>query len=183
MLENIQENYNLRGNPNEMTYDNDRYKYDISPENLYGQNRDYQANYGEYPAPITYLSKSNLNYANNGSGSNVVGGGGGIDNEYPNTQIINQMMTNHHTNPYLYDKQRAPYMGSKNELSYMSKERLTPNLYNTTPRDTHYGLKSPAMYSGAGSVHSVHSMLKNDYQVIIIICTIFRFYFQNTMVW
>lgn len=159
MLENIQENYNMRQNPTDMSYDNDRYKYDMSPENLYGQSygqRDYQANYGEYPPPNTYLSKSNLNYTAG-------------ETEYPNTQIINQMMThtNPHVNHYLYEKQRDPYMGSKTELSYMSKERLTPSLYNTTPRDSHYGLKSPALYSGAGSVHSVHSMLKNDYQVCV----------------
>lgn len=156
MLENIQENYNMRPNPTDMSYDNDRYKYDMSPENLYGQSRDYQANYGEYPPPTTYLSKSNLNYTAG-------------ETEYPNTQIINQMMTHTspHVNHYLYEKQRDPYMGSKTELSYMSKERLTPSLYNTTPRESHYGLKSPALYSGAGSVHSVHSMLKNDYQVSV----------------
>lgn len=150
LLENIQETYNLRANPTEMPYDNERYKYDMDPDNLYGQGKDYQANYGDYPPPTTYLSKSNLNYAAG-------------EPDYPNTQIINQMIPTT-TNHYLYDKQRAPYMGSKTELSsYMSKERLTPSLYNTTPRDSHYGLKSP--YSGAESVHSVHSMLKNDYQV------------------
>lgn len=134
-----------------MTYDNDRYKYEMDPENIYGQNKDYQANYGDYPPPSNYLSKQNLNYATS-------------ETDYPNTQIVNQMMPQ--ANHFLYDKQRAPYMGSKTELSYMSKERLTPSLYNTTPRESHYGLKSPALYSGAESVHSVHSMLKNDYQVM-----------------
>lgn len=130
-----------------MPYDNERYKYDMDP--------DYQANYGDYPSPASYLSKQNLNYTTTPS-----------DVEYPNTQIINQMIPTTNTNNlYLYEKQRAPYMGSKTELSYMSKERLTPSLYNTTPRDSHYGLKSPALYSGAESMHSMHSMLKNDYQV------------------
>lgn len=164
LLENIQETYNMRpANGTEMPYDNDRYKYDMDPDHLYGQGKDYQANYGDYPSPATYLSKQNLNYTTTPS-----------DAEYPNNQIINQVIpTTTNTNHYLYDKQRAPYMGSKTELSYMSKERLTPSLYNTTPRESHYGLKSPALYSGAESVHSVHSMLKNDYQVL--------FYSYNTI--
>lgn len=160
LLENIQESYNMHpAIAAEIPYDNDRYKYNMDTDNVYGQNKDYQANYGDYPSPATYLSP-NLNYTTSPG-----------DMEYPNTQIINQMMpsttnTNHYLHD-LHDKQRTPYMGSTTELSYMSKERLTPSLYNTAPRESHYGLKSPAMYSGAESVHSVHSMLKNDYQVCV----------------
>lgn len=147
ILENMHENYNIHANPAQMIYDNDRYKYDIDHDNIYGQNKDYQANYSAGGSIVGIADTAyNLN-----------------SNYHPkssDTQMIPQ-----HTNHFLYDKQRSPYMGSKTELPYMSKDRLSNNMYSPTPRESHYSLKSPGLYSGAESVHSVHSMLKNDYQV------------------
>lgn len=156
ILENIHESYNIRSSSTEIAYDNDRYKYDVGPENLYDQNKDYQTGYHTDTSFHTnnFHQKPDLHYSSNGTSN---------DAEYPNNQIINQMMT--HPNHFLYDKQRSPYMGSKTELPYMSKDRLSNNLYNTTPRESHYSIKSPVHYSGAESVQSVHSMLKNEYQV------------------
>lgn len=179
ILENIHGNYNVRSNSTQMVYDNDRYKYEIEHDNLYGQHKDYQANYSgnsigiggggdpSYNLNSNYHQKPDLHYTTTGTAA--VSGGIINDTEYPNNQIINQMMP--HSNHFLYDKQRSPYMGSKTELPYMSKDRLSNNMYSPTPRESHYGMKSPGLYSGGESVHSVHSMLKNDYQV--------RFYFSE----
>ncbi|TMW42449.1 hypothetical protein DOY81_012474 [Sarcophaga bullata] len=70
------------------------------------------------------------------------------------------MRTFHNDNAYLsdsiYDKQRT--LGSP----YMSKERMAPDIYGS--RDNHYSLKKqPPIYPG-DSMHSVHSLLRNDYQ-------------------
>lgn len=92
---------------------------------------------------------------------------------------------------HIYDKQRPAYLGHSNgqqqqmESPYMSKERIHAELYS--PRDNQpYVLKSPVpiaastvpvggLYGSSGgggggigvaeSMGSVHSMLKNDYQV------------------
>lgn len=171
MLENMHENYNIRANPAHMIYDNDRYKYEMDHDNVYGQNtKDYQANYSAGGSIVGIADTAynlNSNYHSKPSDSRYTASAAqGVlsDTEYPNNQIINQMIPQH-SNHFLYDKQRSPYMGSKTELPYMSKDRLSNNMYSPTPRESHYGLKSPGLYSGAESVHSVHSMLKNDYQV------------------
>lgn len=170
ILENMHENYNIRTNPTQMMYDN--YKYEMDHDNLYGQNKDYQANYSAGGSIVGIADTAyNLNSNYNSKAADArytaaVATGVLSDSEYPNNQIINQMIPQH-TNHFLYDKQRSPYMGSKTELPYMSKDRLSNNMYSSTPRESHYSLKSPGLYSGAESVHSVHSMLKNDYQVFI----------------
>lgn len=171
MLENMHENYNIRANPAQMIYDNDRYKYEMDHDNVYGQNtKDYQANYSAGGSIVGIADTAynlNSNYHAKSSDTRYTASAAqGVlsDTEYPNNQIINQMIPQH-SNHFLYDKQRSPYMGSKTELPYMSKDRLSNNMYSPTPRESHYGLKSPGLYSGAESVHSVHSMLKNDYQV------------------
>lgn len=172
MLENMHENYNIRTNPTQMIYDNDRYKYEMDHDNLYGQNKDYQANYSG-GGSIVGISETpynlNSNYHAKPIDTCYAAAATGVlsDSEYPNNQIINQMIPQH-SNHFLYDKHHtSPYMGSKTELPYMSKDRLSNNMYSPTPRESHYGLKSPGLYSGAESVHSVHSMLKNDYQVSV----------------
>lgn len=144
LLENIQENYNLRTS----SIDNDRYKYgDIDRESLYGRQKDYQDNYGEYDT--SYMQKPPSHY--------------GSEKDYPTSQIVNQMRAYPDSSYSLYDKQRGNYMGSKMDSPYMSKERIPTDLYS--PRDNHYILKSPPMYGIGESMNSVHSMLKNDYQV------------------
>lgn len=180
MLENMHENYNIRANPTQMIYDNDRYKYEMDHDNLYGQNKDYQANYSG-GGSIVGISETpynlNSNYHAKPIDTCYAAAATGVlsDSEYPNNQIINQMIPQH-SNHFLYDKHHtSPYMGSKTELPYMSKDRLSNNMYSPTPRESHYGLKSPGLYSGAESVHSVHSMLKNDYQVCVPLW-IFHFY-------
>lgn len=172
ILENMHENYNIRANPAQMIYDNDRYKYELDHDNIYGQNKDYQANYSAGGSIVGIADSAynlNSNYNSKTSDTRYAAAAQGVlsDTEYPNNQIINQMIPQH-ANHFLYDKQRSPYMGSKTELPYMSKDRLSNNMYSPTPRESHYSLKSPGLYSGAESVHSVHSMLKNDYQVFII---------------
>lgn len=147
LLENIQENYNLRTS----SMDNDRYKYgDIDRESLYGRKKDYQDNYGEYDT--SYMQKPPSHY--------------GSEKDYPSSQIVNQMRAypGHESSYSIYDKQRGNYMGSKTDSPYMSKERIPTELYS--PRDNHYILKSPPMYGE--SMNSVHSMLKNDYQVCML---------------
>lgn len=171
MLENMHDNYNIQANSAQLIYDNDRYKYEMEHENVvYAQKtKDYQANYsgGSIIGNVDTAYNLNSNYHPKTSDSRYtasVAQGVLSDAEYPNNQIINQMIP-HNSNNFLYDKQLSPYMGSKTESPYMSKDRLTNNMYSPTPRESHYGLKSPGVYSGAESVHNVHSMLKNDYQV------------------
>lgn len=165
-----------------MAYDNDRYKYEMDHNNMYAPNKDYQANYSgggggggsiigissdtPYNLNSNYHQKSiDAHYTAAAAAAAAAATGLMSDTEYPNTQIINQMIPQHSTH-FVYDKQRSPYMGSQTELPYISKDRLSNNMYSPTPpRESHYGMKSPGMYSGAESVHSVHSMLKNDYQV------------------
>lgn len=162
---------------------------DVDRESIYGRKKDYQDNYGEYdsnggmymqqqpPPPTVGYQHSPLHY-------------GGSEKDYgpPNTQIVNQMrgypspqlnqQMQQHQQPenvyHIYDK-RPAYLGAKTESPYMSKERIHTELYS--PRDNqHYAMKSQQqqqMYgsgngSGLGvaeSIGSVHSMLKNDYQV------------------
>lgn len=172
MLENMHDNYNIRNTTAPIVYDNDRYKYEIDHNNIYGQNKDYQANYSGGGSIIGISETAynlNSNYHQKSSDTHFAAAATGIlcDAEYPNNQIINQMIPQH-TNHFLYDKQRSPYMGSKTELPYISKDRLSNNMYSPTPRESHYGMKSPGLYSGAESMHSVHSMLKNDYQVFVV---------------
>lgn len=175
MLESMHENYNMCAATSPMVYDNDRYKYEMDHNNMYTPNKDYQANYSGGGSIIGISSDTpynlNSNYhqksidAHYTAAAAAAATGMMSDTEYPTqTQIINQMMP-HHSTHFIYDKQRSPYMGSKTELPYMSKDRLSNNMYSPTSRESHYGMKSPGLYSGAESVHSVHSMLKNDYQV------------------
>lgn len=175
MLENLHDNYNMRTATSPMMYDNDRYKYEMDHNNMYTPNKDYQANYNGGGSVIGISSDTPYNLNSNyhqksmdahytaAAAAAAVANGIMNDTEYPNTQIINQMIPQHST--FMYEKQRSPYMGSKMELPYISKDRLSNNMYSPTPRESHYGMKSPGLYSGAESVHSVHSMLKNDYQV------------------
>lgn len=178
MLENMHENYNMCTATSPMVYDNDRYKYEMDHDNMYTPNKDYQANYSGGGSIVGISSDTpynlNSNYhqkavdAHYTAAAAAAAAATGImrDTEYPNTQIINQMIPHHHSTHFMYDKQRSPYMGSKTELPYISKDRLSNHMYSPTPRESHYGMKSPGMYSGAESVHSVHSMLKNDYQQV-----------------
>lgn len=203
LLENIQENYNLRTSSaaaGEMVFDNDRYKYsggvngsrvggsmvDVDRENIYGRKKDYQDNYGEYDANGgLYLQQQVPNVGYQHTPSHY----GGSEKDYgpPNTHIVNQMRgypspqlnqqmhQQHQENMYhIYDK-RPSYLGANTESPYMSKERIHTELYS--PRDNQpYGLQQQQQMYGSGngsgvgvaeSVGSVHSMLKNDYQVTI----------------
>lgn len=88
LLENIQENYNMRTTTanEELSYDNDRYKYDIERDSLYGRKKDYQDNYGEYDPNNGYLhqNKTPSHY--------------GSEKDYNGTQIVNQMRTSAYPN-------------------------------------------------------------------------------------
>lgn len=171
ILENIQENYNLNDN----AYDNNQYQYNMNggENGLYGRQKDYQDNYGDYdtngiPNPTTnnYLqNKTSIQY--------------GSDREFipHGTQpIVNHMrpVYSHQGSSYqlkdpIYDQQRQLTYLTKTESPYMSKERIGgPDLYS--PRGSHYSLKSPPSNAGlySESVHSVHSLLKNDYQVRVM---------------
>ncbi|XP_054089368.1 protocadherin-like wing polarity protein stan isoform X2 [Zeugodacus cucurbitae] len=158
ILENLQ---NVR---NDNGYDT------LEHENLY-RRKEYQDSYGQfdtlpvagnYKPPSHYGSEKDYNGSANGSNSGGGGGGNG------GTQIVNHMRSFHPDAAYLsdsiYDKQRTlGYMGPKAESPYMSKERIAPDIYGS--RENHYSLKKPHMYVGtADSMHSVHSLLKNDYQ-------------------
>lgn len=176
-------NYNIHANVAHTVYDNDRYKYEVNYDNIYSPNKDYQANYSglmvdDAAMPSPYNPNSNcpqspdMHYAS----------GAASDVEYSDNQLMSQMIPQ--SNLYLYDKSaKAPYMGSKSELPYMSRDRLANTMCTPSPRETHYGLKSPGMYSGGESVHSVHSMLKNDYQVqsnTIAISSTDSYQYQNS---
>lgn len=141
ILENIQNVRNDNG-------------YDIERESIYGRRKDFQENYGSFhsttAATGTPTYKTSQQYGN--------------EKDYGSTQVINHIRT-YHDNPYLkdpiYEKQRPlGSLGTKTDSPYISKERITPDIYS--PRDGHYSLKSPVLYTD--SVHSVHSMLKNDYK-------------------
>lgn len=152
ILENIQENYNLRTVNDDIAYDNDRYKYEVERDTLYGRKKDYQDNYGD-GYDTSYMQKTPSHY------------GSEKDYQTGSTQIVNQMMAypGHESSYHIYDKQRPTYLGANTESVYMSKERIPNDLYS--PRDNHYILKSPPVFSAGESMHSVHSMLKSDYQV------------------
>ncbi|XP_037887303.1 protocadherin-like wing polarity protein stan isoform X2 [Glossina fuscipes] len=147
ILENLQ---NVRNNAD--SYDG------LERESLYGRRNE---NYGQYevlpPNISNYKPPSHYGSEHDYSGNGNNGNGGATGNG--GSQIVNHMRSLHNDNAYLsdsiYDKQRP--IGS-----YLSKERITPDLYGS--RETQYCLKKqPAAYVG-DSVHSVHSLLKNDYQ-------------------
>ncbi|XP_055704133.1 protocadherin-like wing polarity protein stan [Phlebotomus papatasi] len=147
ILENIAENYNLQSTDAQM-YDNERYKYEMDRESLYGRKKDYQDNYGDYDTGAYMQNK--VPYAS------------GSEKDYGSTQIVNHIRPyhNHHENPpFLHDRTHG-YLGSQTGSPYMSKEHIAAELYS--PRESHYALKSPPIYGEP--MHSVHTMLKNDYQ-------------------
>lgn len=185
ILENIQENYNLRTSSanGEMAYDNDRYKYgvsnghvDMDGESLYGsRKKDYQDNYGEYDTngSMYMQQQQQQQHHHQQQQHQQTPSHYGSEKDYStSTQIVNQMraypnVAQHENVYHIYDKQRPTYLGSKIESPYMSKERIHTDMYS--PRDNHYVLKSPPIYCGGPgeSMNSVHSMLKNDYQVCL----------------
>ncbi|XP_037956200.1 protocadherin-like wing polarity protein stan isoform X2 [Teleopsis dalmanni] len=130
-----------------------------SRDPLYGGRRkDYQDNYGQFdglpPTPGNYKPPSHYGTDKDYSGAN-----GG-------SHIVNHMRSFHPDTAYLsdsiYDKQHSVgYLGTNTDSPYMSKERITPDIYGS--RENQYSLKKQPMY-GADSLHSVHSLLKNDYQ-------------------
>lgn len=144
-------------------YDNDRYKYEINYDNIYSENKDYQANYSGSLAGDGMMGSPYNPNSNCPQSPDMHYTAASSDVEYSDNQMVTQMIQQ--SNLYLYDQKKLPYMGSKSELPYMSRDRLANAMCSPSPRETHYGLKSPGMYSGGESVHSVHSMLKNDYQV------------------
>ncbi|XP_030388378.1 protocadherin-like wing polarity protein stan [Scaptodrosophila lebanonensis] len=119
-------------------------------DSLYGRRGEYPEKYGSYKPPSHY-----------GSEKDYPGGGGG-------SQIVGHLRTFHPDAAYLsdniYEKQRplgSGYLGAKSESPYLSKDRITPDIYGS--RDGHYSLKRQPTYT-TDSLHSVHSLLKNDYQ-------------------
>lgn len=157
MMENIQRNYNIHANVAHTVYDNDRYKYEINYDNIYIPNKDYQANYNTVPSVLSPA------YSTNGipmaKTSHDLQYGAASDAEYSDSQ-----MTTPRTH-FLYDNQQSLHMGSKNDLPYISRDRISSTVCSPTPRESHYGMKSPVLYSGAESMHSVHSILQKEYQV------------------
>lgn len=157
---------------------------EVDRESIYGRKKDYQDNYGDYDVNGgLYMQQqpSTVGYQHTPSHY------GGSEKDYgpQNTHIVNQMrgypspqlnQQMQHQQPenvyHIYDK-RPTYLGAKTESPYMSKERIHTELYS--PRDNqHYVLKSQQQQqlygSGNGvgvaeSIGSMHSMLKNDYQV------------------
>lgn len=140
ILENIQENYNYSTKNSDHGYDNGR-------EEVYGQRKDYQDNFGEY--------NTNNYHQNSGVPYN--------EPDYGSTPIVNHMRP--YQNPYIkepiYEKKRPTYMGSQTNSPYISKEHI-PADNMCSPRESHYSLKSVPMYDD--SVHSVQTLLKNDHQ-------------------
>jgi len=122
-------------------------------DSLYGRRNDYPDKYGSYKPPSHY-----------GSEKDYPGGAGGASG----SQTIGHLRSFHPDAAYLsdniYDKQRtlgSGYLGAKSESPYLSKDRITPDIYGS--RDGHYSLKRQPGYA-TDSLHSVHSLLKNDYQ-------------------
>ncbi|XP_060651948.1 protocadherin-like wing polarity protein stan isoform X2 [Drosophila nasuta] len=122
-------------------------------DSLYGRRNDYPDKYGSYKPPSHY-----------GSEKDYPGGNGGASG----SQTIGHLRSFHPDAAYLsdniYDKQRtlgSGYLGAKSESPYLSKDRITPDIYGS--RDGHYSLKRQPAYA-TDSLHSVHSLLKNDYQ-------------------
>lgn len=121
------------------------------PPSNYGSEHDYNGSSNGNPNNASPAANNSTN-GNNTSNANGGNGGG--------TQIVNHMRTFHNDNAYLsdniYEKQRT--IGSP----YMSKDRIAPDIYGS--RENHYSLKKqPPIYAG-DSLHSVHSLLRNDYQ-------------------
>lgn len=181
ILENIQQNYNLRSTSSLVneSYDNDRYNYTVGTADptvsLYGgggggihRKKDYQDNYGEYGGGGGVGGDSNTTYMQQSHDQQQYMSSVREMDYAPGTPNLNQtrgINYLHHT----YDKQqqRPTYLMSS-ESPYMSSERV--NSIDML-RDKQYGLTSPPVYGGGGdsageSMNSVHSMLKNDYQVI-----------------
>ncbi|XP_067630827.1 protocadherin-like wing polarity protein stan [Eurosta solidaginis] len=145
ILENLQ---NVRNDSN----------YDALERDSLYRRKDYPDSYGQFDTlPVTGSYKPPSHYGSEKDYNGSNGGGGGGNG---GTLIVNHMRSFHPDAAYLsdsiYDKQR--------HSPYMSKERITPDIYGS--RENHYSLKKPHMYVGAGadSMHSVHSLLKNDYQ-------------------
>lgn len=125
-------------------------------DSLYGRRTDYPDKYGSYKPPSHY-----------GSEKDYPGGGGGAAGA-SGSQTIGHLRSFHPDAAYLsdniYDKQRtlgSGYLGAKSESPYLSKDRITPDIYGS--RDGHYSLKRQPAFA-TDSLHSVHSLLKNDYQ-------------------
>ncbi|XP_055850573.1 protocadherin-like wing polarity protein stan isoform X3 [Episyrphus balteatus] len=149
ILENIQNARNDNG-------------YEVERESLYGRRKDYQDNYGQFDLQGQTVTGTYKPPSHYGSEKDYGGGNGG------GSQIVNHMRSFHPDNAYLsdniYEKQRTlgnTYLTAKSSDSpYMSKERIAPDIYGS--RDNHYTLKTQPLYGD--SMHSVHSLLKNDYQ-------------------
>ncbi|XP_053689361.1 protocadherin-like wing polarity protein stan isoform X2 [Sabethes cyaneus] len=130
ILENIQENY---------TYSNQDLRSVRYNNHTNHSNEKYSDEYREYELNQHGVLPYVPNGANQLSGS---------------TQLINHMRSYDHENPYVLRdtiNDRSRTLGYKTDSSYMSKERIAPELYS--PRlDNHASFKS-----------SVQSLLKNDY--------------------
>lgn len=130
-------------------------------DSLYGRRNEYPDKYGSYKPPSHYGSEKD--YPGGGGGGGAAGAGGASG-----SQTIGHLRSFHPDAAYLsdniYDKQRtlgSGYLGAKSESPYLSKDRITPDIYGS--RDGHYSLKRQPTYA-TDSLHSVHSLLKNDYQ-------------------
>ncbi|ALC40622.1 stan [Drosophila busckii] len=121
-------------------------------DSLYGRRQDYGDKYGSYKPPSHYGSEHDYPPAGGASGSQTIGH---LRSFHPDAAYLSDN---------IYDKQRtlgSGYLGAKSESPYLSKERITPDIYGS--RDGHYSLKRQPAYA-TDSLHSVHSLLKNDYQ-------------------
>ncbi|XP_001961249.3 protocadherin-like wing polarity protein stan isoform X3 [Drosophila ananassae] len=119
-------------------------------DSLYGRRGEYPDKYGSYKPPSHYGSEKD--YPGGGSGSQTIGH---MRSFHPDAAYLSDN---------IYDKQRtlgSGYLGAKSESPYLSKDRITPDIYGS--RDGHYSLKRQPAYA-TDSLHSVHSLLKNDYQ-------------------
>ncbi|XP_033247045.1 protocadherin-like wing polarity protein stan isoform X1 [Drosophila miranda] len=118
-------------------------------DSLYGRRGEYPDKYGSYKPPSHYGSEKD--YPGGGSGSQTIGH---MRSFHPDAAYLSDS---------IYDKQRtlgSGYLGAKSESPYLSKDRITPDIYGS--RDGHYSLKRQPAYP-TDSLHSVHSLLKNDY--------------------
>lgn len=118
-------------------------------DSLYGRRGEYPDKYGSYKPPSHYGSEKD--YPGGGSGSQTIGH---MRSFHPDAAYLSDN---------IYDKQRtlgSGYLGAKSESPYLSKDRITPDIYGS--RVGHYSLKRQPAYA-TDSLHSVHSLLKNDY--------------------
>ncbi|XP_068147300.1 protocadherin-like wing polarity protein stan isoform X2 [Drosophila tropicalis] len=115
---------------------------------LYGRHDQYADKYGSYkPPPSHYGSEKDYPGGVGGSGSQTIGH---MRSFHPDAAYLSDS---------IYDKQRTLGSGSP----YLSKDRITPDIYGS--RDGHYSLQRQRRPNYAtDSLHSVHSLLKNDYQ-------------------